>query len=106
VNTHTRSTDPHTDERWHEDQPQRASRDQREHVEPTSGPVVRIIAGSVAAGLTAAVVLVGGVFPGATEATITGSILVAFGLGWALLGWAPPGPRTAPCAGPAFRPWP
>jgi pimeloyl-ACP methyl ester carboxylesterase len=96
MNTHTRSTGPHTDQRPHEGQPQHGSqdpsrdrsRDQREHVEPSSGPVARIIAGSVAAGLAAAVVLVAVVFPGATEATITGAFLVSFGLGWALLGWA------------------
>ncbi len=56
--------------------------------QPSTGPVARIVAGSVAAGLAAAVLLVAVVFPGATEATITGSLLVAFGFGWALLGWA------------------
>ena len=50
--------------------------------------MARVIAGSVAAGMAAAVFLVAVVFAGAAEATITGSLLVAFGLGWALLGWA------------------
>src|SRR5262245_4852717 len=61
---------------------------QQELGQPSTGPVARIIAGSVTAGLAAAVLLVAVVFPGATEATITGSLLVAFGFGWALLGWA------------------
>jgi pimeloyl-ACP methyl ester carboxylesterase len=100
MNTRTRSTDPHADQRRHEDRPQLDSQDptqdprsgpsrnRRDHAVPPSGPVARIIAGSVAAGLAVAVVLVAVVFPGATEAAITGSLLVAFGLGWALLGWA------------------
>jgi pimeloyl-ACP methyl ester carboxylesterase len=78
MNTHTRTTTPHKDPHT----------DQRGHVEPASGPVARVVAGSVAAGLAAAVVLVAVVFPGGTEATVTGSLLVAFGLGWALLAWA------------------
>jgi pimeloyl-ACP methyl ester carboxylesterase len=71
MNTHTRSTSPKVDQ-----------------VEPASGPVARIIAASVATALAAAATLVAVVFPGATEATIIGAFLVAFGLGWALLGWA------------------
>jgi hypothetical protein len=71
MNTHTRSTGPNVDQ-----------------VEPASGPVARIIAASVATALAAAATLVALVFPGATEATIIGSFLVAFGLGWTLLGWA------------------
>jgi pimeloyl-ACP methyl ester carboxylesterase len=92
MSTHTRATDPHTDRRRHENPPQPGghdqSRDPLKHAEPPSGPVARIIAGSVAAGLAVAVVLVAVVFPGGTEATITGSLLLAFGLGWALLGRA------------------
>ncbi|GAA3801195.1 alpha/beta fold hydrolase [Nocardioides panacisoli] len=52
-----------------------------------SGPVARLVAASLVAGLVAAAVLVLVVFPGAAESTITGSFLVAFGFGWALLGW-------------------
>src|SRR3954447_9480735 len=92
MNTHTWSTDPHTDYRRYENEPQPGSHDQSrrrlEEGDPPRGPIARIIAGSVAAGLAAAVVLAAVVFPGATEATITGSLLVAFGLGWGLLGWA------------------
>jgi pimeloyl-ACP methyl ester carboxylesterase len=62
--------------------------DQHEQVETSSGPVARIVAGSVAAGLVAAAILVAVVFPGDTEATITGSLLVAFGFGWAVMEWA------------------
>ena len=52
---------------------------------PASGPVARIIAGSLAAGAAAALVLTLVVFPGGTESVITGSVLIAFGLGWALI---------------------
>ena len=52
----------------------------------TSGPIARIVAGSLAAGLATALVLTLVVFAGAPEATITGSMLVAFGAGWALMG--------------------
>ena len=48
-------------------------------------PVARVIAGSLAAGATAALVLTLVVFAGATENVITGSALVAFGVGWAML---------------------
>lgn len=51
-----------------------------------SGPIARIVAGSVAVGLVTALVLTLVVFAGASEATITGAMLVAFGAGWALLG--------------------
>jgi pimeloyl-ACP methyl ester carboxylesterase len=50
------------------------------------GPFARIVAASVATGLVTALVLTMVAFPGATEATITGSMLVAFALGWAMLG--------------------
>ena len=54
---------------------------------PTSmtGPMARIIAGSLAAGVAAALLLTLVVFAGGTESTITGSVLVAFGFGWALI---------------------
>jgi pimeloyl-ACP methyl ester carboxylesterase len=48
-------------------------------------PVARVIAASLAAGIAAALVLTLVVFPGATESVITGSILSAFGLGWAMM---------------------
>ena len=54
-------------------------------VTPTTGPVARIVAGSLAAGAAAALVLTLVVFPGGTEGRITGSLLVGFGFGWALL---------------------
>lgn len=50
------------------------------------GPIARIIAASLAIGLGTALVLVLVVLPGAPESTITGSMLLAFGLGWALMG--------------------
>lgn len=45
----------------------------------------RIVALSLIAGFVTAIVLVGLVVPGAEEHVITGSVMVAFGLGWALL---------------------
>jgi pimeloyl-ACP methyl ester carboxylesterase len=52
---------------------------------PRSVPVGRVIAGSLVAGVVIALALTLVVFPGATEAVITGSILLAFGLGWAMI---------------------
>jgi pimeloyl-ACP methyl ester carboxylesterase len=52
---------------------------------PRSGPVKRVIGGSLVAGAVLALVLVLAVFPGATESVITGSVLVAFGLGWTMM---------------------
>ena len=86
--TRTRSTGSPTDPHVPEDRRRDASRDPLEHAEPLGGPVARLIAGSVAAGLAVAVVLVAVVFPGGDEATVTGSLLLAFGLGWGLMGWA------------------
>jgi pimeloyl-ACP methyl ester carboxylesterase len=48
-------------------------------------PVARVVAGSLAAGVAAALVLTLAVFPGAPESFITGSVLSASGLGWALM---------------------
>jgi len=45
----------------------------------------RIVAGSLIAGFLTAVLLVAIPFAGATENVISGAVLVAFGLGWALL---------------------
>jgi pimeloyl-ACP methyl ester carboxylesterase len=50
------------------------------------GPFARIIATSVAAGLVTALVLALLVFAAADEATIIGAILLAFALGWAMIG--------------------
>ena len=44
-----------------------------------------MVAGSLAAGAVTALVLTLVVFPGATEAVITGSMLLGFGFGWALM---------------------
>ena len=61
----------------------------REHIGsprvPRSVPVARVIAGSLVAGAVMALVLVLVVFPGATESVVTGSALLAFGLGWAMM---------------------
>ena len=61
----------------------------REHVGsrrvPRSTPVARVIAGSLVAGAVMALVLVLVVLPGATESVVTGSALLAFGLGWAMI---------------------
>ncbi len=45
------------------------------------------VAASLAAGPAVAALLTLAVFPGAVEAVVTGSLLVGFGTGWALLGW-------------------
>ncbi len=50
-----------------------------------TGPVARIVAGSLAAGAVAALVLSLVVFAGSTESIITGSLLVGSGFGWALI---------------------
>ena len=54
---------------------------------PTSRSPVRAIAGSLAAGLLLAVALAGvsGAVLGGSEATITGAVLAAFGVGWGLM---------------------
>ncbi|MCW2848495.1 MAG: alpha/beta hydrolase fold protein [Marmoricola sp.] len=52
---------------------------------PKSGPVARIISGSLAAGAAAALVLSLVVFAGGTESVITGSVLIGFAFGWALI---------------------
>jgi pimeloyl-ACP methyl ester carboxylesterase len=54
-------------------------------IDPRTGSVARIVAGSLAAGAATALGLTLAVFAGATESVITGSILLAFGLGWGLL---------------------
>src|SRR5215218_6389138 len=68
--------------------------DQDEVVKPRPyGPAKRhaprrsamIVAGSLVAGLVAAIALVAGPFAGGREAAITGAILLGFAVGWALL---------------------
>jgi pimeloyl-ACP methyl ester carboxylesterase len=49
------------------------------------GHIGLIVVGSLAAGLAAALLLVLIVFAGAAEPVVTGSALLAFGLGWAML---------------------
>ncbi len=53
--------------------------------EPRREPIWRVVGGSVAAGFIGALVLTLGVFGGAQEHVISGSALLAFALGWALL---------------------
>ena len=53
--------------------------------EPRREPIWRVVGGSVAAGFIGALVLTLGVFGGAQEHVISGSALLAFAFGWALL---------------------
>ena len=53
--------------------------------EPRREPIWRIVGGSVAAGLIGALILTLGVFGGATEPVVSGTALLAFAAGWALL---------------------
>src|SRR5688500_3900315 len=52
---------------------------------PGTGPIRRVIAASLATGLVGAVALTMVVFDGEREPVITGSALVAFAFGWAML---------------------
>jgi pimeloyl-ACP methyl ester carboxylesterase len=52
---------------------------------PSKGHIGRVVAGSLATGLAAALLLVAAPFVPAEEAAITGVVLLAFALGWALL---------------------
>src|SRR3954447_20271073 len=52
-----------------------------------TGPLGRIIASSMATGVVAAAALTFAVLPDASEATIVGAALAAFGAGWAMLAW-------------------
>jgi pimeloyl-ACP methyl ester carboxylesterase len=69
--THPTGTPPHTPE--------------RSEIDAKRRPAGRTIVGSVVAGAVAALVLALVVFPGGTEATITGALLLGFGFGWALM---------------------
>jgi pimeloyl-ACP methyl ester carboxylesterase len=55
--------------------------------QPRRAPLVLVVAGSIAAGLVLAVLFVIGPASGATESVVTGSALLAFGIGWLLLAW-------------------
>lgn len=57
--------------------------------EPSAWAVARTVLGRLTIGALAALTLTMGVFPGATEAVITGSLLLGFGLGWAALAVVP-----------------
>jgi pimeloyl-ACP methyl ester carboxylesterase len=48
-------------------------------------PITLVVAGSLALGLVLAIALVVGPASGGTEALVTGSVLLAFGIGWLLL---------------------
>ena len=52
-----------------------------------TGPLGRIIASSIATGAIGAAGLTFAVLPDASEATIVGAALAAFGAGWAMLAW-------------------
>jgi pimeloyl-ACP methyl ester carboxylesterase len=52
-----------------------------------TGPLGRVIAASMTAGVVAAAALTFAVLPSAPEATIVGAALIAFAAGWAMLGW-------------------
>jgi pimeloyl-ACP methyl ester carboxylesterase len=60
------------------------SRDVTPSITPTRATTL-VVAGSLVSGLVLAALLCLVVFPGATEAVITGSALLGFGIGWALL---------------------
>ena len=47
--------------------------------------VTRVVVGSLVAGAVIALALTLAVFPGATESVITGSLLLGFGVGWAMV---------------------
>lgn len=64
---------------------QRTQRDDVASATTSPGPIGRVIAGSLTAGAAAALVSALVVFPGGTESVITGSVLTAFGVGWALI---------------------
>jgi hypothetical protein len=51
----------------------------------SGGPIARIVVGSVLTGLLGAALLTLVVFAGAKEHVITGSAMLAFGCGWAML---------------------
>jgi pimeloyl-ACP methyl ester carboxylesterase len=52
-------------------------------------PVTRVVLGSLVVGVVSALGLTMVVFPGATEAVVTGCLLVGFGAGWGTLAFVP-----------------
>ncbi|WP_151083255.1 alpha/beta fold hydrolase [Nocardioides cynanchi] len=66
------------------------------------GPFARLIALSLAIGVAVAGLLTLVVFPGGSESTITGSLLVGFGAGWALMAWLTSRFTTPPLRWAAF----
>ncbi len=54
--------------------------------QPAPGSITRVVLGSLSIGAVTAAVLAMAVFPGASEAVVTGSLLLGFGVGWAALG--------------------
>ncbi|WP_323099075.1 alpha/beta hydrolase [Intrasporangium sp. YIM S08009] len=55
---------------------------------PSTGPLGRIVFGSMAFGILAAAISTLVVLPSAPEAVVTGGALIAFASGWAVLAWA------------------
>ena len=66
--------------------------------------MTRVVAGSLGAGALTALVLALVVFPGATEAVITGSMLLGFGFGWALMAVLSSRITSPPSVGQPSRP--
>ena len=64
----------------------------------------RVVGASLMAGAATALVLSLVVFPGATEGVITGSMLVGFGIGWALMATFSTRSPTGLSAGPPCLP--
>src|SRR5215218_1277069 len=64
---------------------EQSSQEPTARVPGRTGSAGRSILASLVAGALTALLLSLVVFPGATEATITGSMLFGFGLGWALV---------------------
>jgi peptidoglycan/LPS O-acetylase OafA/YrhL len=66
--------------------PKGKGRDRRSHPEPRPrGHIGLIVAGSLATGLVAAVLLAAAPFVPAEEPVVTGAVLCGFALGWAML---------------------
>jgi pimeloyl-ACP methyl ester carboxylesterase len=66
--------------------PKDRGRDRRSHLDPGSrGHIGWIVAGSLATGLVAAVLLAAAPFVPAEERAVTGAVLCGFALGWAML---------------------
>jgi len=70
---------------------------------PRRPPTARVIALALGVGATSALVLTLVVFAGATESVITGSVLLAFGFGWALIAALSERLTSEPSAGRGSR---